>query len=372
MKAERAWHPETIAVAAGRDESPGAPLNVPPTLVSAFRDGGPIAYSREGNPTWGAFEQAMGALEGGRAVAFASGQAAIAALISTLPVGGRVMAPDGCYLGTRALLKDLGNKGRLCLQLVDITDTRAVLTALPTTDMAWVESPTNPLLGVADLPAILQAASAAGVLTVVDNTFATPLVQQPLRWGATAVVHSVTKYIGGHSDLLMGAVVVATDDLYTTLAHQRSLQGAVPGAFEAYLALRGMRTLPVRLARQQATAQVLAERLAGHPAVTRVRYPGLSSDPFHGRARAQMQGFGAIVSFEVANRQAAEELVASLRLIVPATSLGGVETTLERRNRWPGEEAVPPALLRLSVGLEHPDDLWADLEQALAGRGHVM
>jgi cystathionine gamma-synthase len=336
-------------------------------LVSAYRDGGPVSYARSGNPTWSAFEEALGALEGGQAVAFASGQAAIAALVSALPTGATVTTPVGSYLGTRGLLKDLEDRGRLRCRLVEVTDTAQVLASLPSTDMLWLESPTNPMLGVADLPGILQAAAAAGVPAVVDNTFATPLVQQPLRWGARAVVHSATKYIGGHSDLLLGAVVAATEELYGTLVEQRSLGGATPGALEAYLALRGLRTLPVRFARQQAAAQVLAERLASHPAVTRVRYPGLCDDPYHQRARAQMQGFGAIVSFEVASVPAAEKLVASLRLIVPATSLGGVETTIERRNRWPGEEAVPPALLRLSVGLEHPDDLWADLEQGLAG-----
>jgi len=363
---ENTWHPETLAVAVGRDTSPGAPLNVPPTLVSAYRDGGPVAYARSGNPTWGAFEEALGALEGGKAVAFSSGQAAIAALMSTLPVGAMVTAADGCYLGTRGLLTDLAGKGRLQWQKVDVSDTARVLECLPSTNMLWLESPTNPLLAVADLPTVLEAAAEAGVSAVVDNTFATPLTQQPLRWGASAVVHSATKYLGGHSDLLLGAVVASDESLYCALAERRSLDGSTPGVLEAYLALRGLRTLPVRFARQQTTAQILAERLARHPAVKRVRYPGLAGDPYHQRARAHMTGFGAVVSFEVAHLEAAERLVGSLRLVVPATSLGGVETTIERRNRWPGEEAVPPALLRLSVGLEHADDLWADLEAGLA------
>jgi len=366
MRDEPAWRPETVAVAAGRDTSPGAPLNVPPTLVSAYRDGGPVAYARSGNPTWAAFEEVLGRLEGGQAVSFSSGQAAIAALFATLPVGAVVTAPGGCYLGTRGLLSDLEAKGRLRYQLVDVTDTGAVLAALASTDLLWLESPTNPMLGVADLPRILEAAAAAGVTSVVDNTFATPMVQQPLRCGATAVVHSATKYLGGHSDLLLGAAVAATEELRNALVEQRSLEGATPGVLEAYLALRGARTLPVRFARQQQSAQSLAERLAGHPAVKRVRYPGLRSDPHHERARSTMGGFGAIVSFEVADAGVADRLTASLRLIVPATSLGGVETMIERRNRWAGEEAVPPSLLRLSVGLEDPDDLWEDLQEGLA------
>lgn len=365
MTGDPAWHPETVAVAAGRDNSPGAPLNVPPTFVSAYRDGGPLAYARSGNPTWGAFEAALGMLEGGHAVAFPSGQAAVTALLAMLPVGATVTAPHGSYLGTRGLLKYLESKGRLRLYLVDVTDTHAVLASLRTTDLLWLESPTNPLLGIADLPPILEAAAAARITAVVDNTFATPLLQQPLRHGASAVVHSATKYLGGHSDLLLGVVVAATEDLGEALVEQRSLEGTTPGVMEAYLALRGLRTLAVRLARQQATAQFLAERLAGHPNVTHVRYPGLSTDPFHQRAASNMLGFGAIVCFEVADPEGADELVRSLRLIVPATSLGGVETMIERRNRWEGEEAVPPALLRMSVGVEHPDDLWADLEESL-------
>lgn len=366
MTGPRAWHPETTAVASGRDSSPGAPFNVPPTFASTYRDGGPVAYGRWGNPTWSAFEEALGALEGGHAVAFASGQAATAALLAPLPVGAVVTLADGVYLGTRGLLQDLDSRGRLRLRLADATDTNAVLASLPGTDLLWLESPTNPLLGIADLPRILHAADQAGVPAVVDNTFATPLLQQPLAWGATAVVHSATKYLGGHSDLLLGAVITTGQDRADALTQHRTLHGAIPGVMEAYLALRGLRTLPVRLARQQDTAMLLARRLASHPAVTRVRYPGLPSDPHHERARAQMRGFGAMVSFEVADAKAADRLTEALELIVGGTSLGGVETTIDRRNRWPGEEHIPPGLLRLSVGLEHPDDLWADLQDALS------
>ena len=368
MELVRSWDPETIAVAAGRDESPGAPLNVPPTFASTYRDGGAVGYGRWGNPTWSAFEEALGALEGGHAVAFSSGQAAMSALFASLPDGATVISPADAYLGTRGLLNGLAERGRARLRPVDLTDTEAVLAILPGADLLWLESPTNPMLGIADLPRLLAAASDAKVISVVDNTFATPLLQQPLAWGATAVVHSATKYLGGHSDLLLGAVITAERDLRDNLVGQRTLAGAVPGVMEAYLALRGLRTLPVRLARQQGTAAVLAQRLSQHPSVDRVRYPGLVSHPHHDRARSQMAGFGAMVSFEVADGATADRVSASLRLIVGGTSLGGVETTIDRRNRWAGEESVPPGLLRLSVGLEHPDDLWADLDQAL---GHV-
>ncbi|HTX01083.1 MAG TPA: PLP-dependent aspartate aminotransferase family protein [Acidimicrobiales bacterium] len=369
MTGAEALHPETLAVTAGRDDSPGAPLNLPPTFASTFRDGGPIGYGRVGNPTWAAFEETLGALEGGRALAFSSGQAAISALLDCLPPGSRVVHPTDCYLGTRGLLAAAAADGRFSLRAVDVTDTAAVLAALGEADAIWLESPTNPQLGIAELPAILSAAAQSGVLGIVDNTFATPLVQRPLAWGAGAVVHSATKYLGGHSDLLLGAVVTADAARHEALAARRTLAGAVPGTMEAFLALRGLRTLPVRLARQQQSAAMLAAGLEQHGAVLRVRYPGLRSDPHHERARAQMDGFGAMVSFELADASSADRLVAALRLVVATTSLGGVETTIERRNRWPGEEHVPPGLLRLSVGLEHPDDLWRDLEQGLQQAG---
>jgi cystathionine gamma-synthase len=365
MPGRRAWRPETVAVVAGRDSAPGAPLNVPPTFASTYRDGGPIGYGRWDNPTWMAFEEAIGLLEGGHAVAFASGQAATAATLAGLRTGAVVTVPFDAYLGTRSLLQKLEGQGRLRLRLMDVTDTGAVLESLDASDMLWLESPTNPMLGLADLPCVLGAARRAGVAAVVDNTFATPLLQRPIAWGATAVVHSATKYIGGHSDLLLGAVVSANQEHRDSLAQWRTLNGAIPGVMEAYLALRGLRTLPVRFARQQDSARLLAQRLSCHPLVMRVRYPGLASDPHHERASAQMDGFGAMVSFEVRDGQLADALTAALGLIVGTTSLGGVETTIDRRHRWPGEEHVPPGLLRLSVGLEHPDDLWADLEQAL-------
>ena len=361
------WRPETIAVAAGRDPSPGAPLNVPPTFASTYRDGGAIQYGRWDNPTWAAFERAIGELEGGHAVAFSSGQAATAALLALLEPGAAVMYPDDAYTGTQALLAELGRSGGVRPTAVDIADTDAVLAGLATTDLLWLESPTNPTLGIAELPRVLGAAREAGVDTVVDNTFATPVLQQPLRWGAGAVLHSATKYLGGHSDLLMGAVVAGDHLRRDLLIAQRTQRGAIPGVMESYLALRGLRTLPVRISRQNDTAGELARRLRADGRVERVLYPGLPDDPGHQRARAQMSAFGAIVSFEVDGAEVADRLVAALRLIVATTSLGGVETTIDRRSRWPGEERVAPGLLRMSVGLEHVEDLWEDLDRALSG-----
>jgi cystathionine gamma-synthase len=364
--AAASWRVETLAITAGREVAPGAPLNVPPVLASTYRDGGAIGYGRFGNPSWSAFEQALGSLEGGHAVAFASGQAATAALLSRLALGAAVVVPASAYVGTRGLLAQLELAGRLVLRPVDICDTEAATDLLDGAALIWLESPTNPLLGVADLPSLLAAARRAGATSVVDNTFATPLLQRPLALGADAVVHSATKYLGGHSDLLLGAAVCAREDLRDELVAHRTGEGAIPGVMEAFLALRGLRTLPVRLERQQQSAQVLAERLSGHPAVVRVRYPGLSGDPGHERALAQMSGPGAMISFELASGELADRLVSSLSLIVATTSLGGVESTIDRRRRWPGEEDVAPGLLRFSVGLEHVEDLWRDLEEGLA------
>lgn len=337
----------TIAVSGGRPGYPGDPLNAPVAFASVYRDGGEVAYAREGNPTWTAFEQVVGALEGGRALSFASGIAAISAVLEELPVGATVVAPRDAYLGTRGYLADADARGRLRVRLVDVSDTAVTLAAAQGADLLWVESPTNPLLAVADLPALCGG---VGVPVAVDNTLATPLLQRPLEHGADLVVHSATKYLAGHSDVLMGVVVVRDDHRYEALARRRSLLGAVPGPMEAYLALRGVRTLHLRVERAQANARELARRCDAHPAVAHVRYPG----------------FGAIVSIEPTGGQAAADAICgAVRLMVHATSLGGVETTLERRSRWPGEEHVPAGLLRISVGCEHVDDLWADLEQAL-------
>ena len=359
------WRAETIAVAAGRDQSPGAPLNVPPTFASTYRDGGEIGYGRFDNPTWSAFERTIGELEGGHAISFSSGQATSTALLTPLARGAAVVFPRDAYTGTRALLSELEQRGALSLRAVDVTDTAAVLAALGGARVLWLESPTNPMLGIADLPRLLQAARAARVFSVVDNTFATPVLQQPLALGADAVLHSATKYLGGHSDLVMGVVVTANPQRREVLAEHRTMRGAVPGVMEAYLALRGLRTLAVRVREQSATALELARRMAGDRRIGWVHYPGLPSDPGHERASAQMGAFGGMVSFELPDADAADRLVGALRLVVGGTSLGGVESTIDRRRRWPGEEQVPAGLLRLSVGLEHVEDLWEDLDQSI-------
>ena len=360
--------PDSVLIAAGRDESPGAALGAEVVLSSTYRQDGPIAYGRFGNAGWTHFEDVLGALEGGRAVAFSSGIAAVSAVLETVPVGGAVVAWRRVYQGTRTLLRGLAASGRLRWVEANPTDPIALAAALGGASLLWLESPTNPLLDVIDLPAAIAIAREAGVPVAVDNTFATPLLQQPLAMGAAYAVHSATKLLAGHSDAVLGAVVAADPALAAAIADHRTTRGAVPGALEAFLGLRGMRTLAVRLDRIGANAGVLAERLANHPAVERVRYPGLLADPNHAVAQRTMRGYGGVVSFEVVGgAPAADAVVAGLRLIVPATSLGGVETLIERRARWSGEDEVPPGLLRMSVGLEAVEDLWADLRRALAG-----
>lgn len=331
---------------------------MPPVFASSFRSGGEHEYSRnEGTPTWEALETAIGQLEGGTATAYASGMGAAAAIVDLLPPGSRVVVPADSYTAVRHLVASRGHS----VDLQDITDTETTLTAVEGAAMLWLESPTNPLMDVADLPALC----AADTLVVVDNTFATPLLQQPLALGADVVMHSGSKYIGGHADLLIG-LTVAESSLAARLREQRVLAGATPGAMEAFLATRGLRTLALRVRQAQESAGELAARLDEHPRVTRVRYPGLLGDPGHKRAAAQMSGFGAMLSFEVAGgAPAADAVCAALRVIHAATSLGGVESTVERRAKLPGQEHVPPSLLRLSVGCEHVEDLWADLDAAI-------
>jgi cystathionine gamma-synthase len=369
-------HPETAVICAGRPgHAAGEPLNTPLVLASNFQAGtraapGPgqdsRAYSRtDATPGWEALETAVGQVEGGHAVAFASGMAAIAAVLDLVPAGGRILAPADCYFGVGELLADAQQQGRWAIDRVDLTDTAAVQATVAGADLLWLETPSNPLLEVADLPALCAAGRRAGAIVGVDNTFATPLLQQPLALGADLVVHSATKFIGGHSDLLSGITIARDQALAERLRHRRGLSGATPGALETFLALRGLRTLALRLDRGQANAAELARRLDGHPAVSRVRYPGLPGDPGHRTAAAQMTGFGAVLAFEVADAPTADRLCDAVHLIVHATSLGGVETTIERRSKLPGQEHVPPGLLRLSVGCEHIDDLWNDLNSAL-------
>lgn len=367
--------PSTLTVTAGRPaHQPDAPLNPPLTLASTYVAGGALEYGRYANPAWEAFEEVLGRLEGGQALAYASGLAAIATVIDVVPVGGVVVAPRHAYLGTLGQLADLVASGRIGeARLVDIADTEAVCAAIPGAHLVLAESPTNPALEVADLSTLCAAGREAGAVVAVDNTFATPLLQRPLAVGADIVVHSVTKFLAGHSDVVLGALVTAPTprgaQLHEDLASRRRKVGAIPGPFETWLALRGMRTLHLRVERSCANAAALAELLAAHPAVERVRYPGLASDPGHGRATAQMRAYGGILAIELrGGGAAADALTRTTRLWVHATSLGGVESTFERRRRWASEmPTIPENLVRMSVGIEEVDDLWRDLSTALDG-----
>jgi cystathionine gamma-synthase len=342
----------TLAVVAGRPpRAPDAPFSAPVTFASTYVAGGNTEYGRYGNPTWSAFEEAVGALEGGKALAFASGLATVSAVLSLLPDEGVAVVPETAYAGTLELFAEQVTRVRGQLRTVDVTDADAVAAACTGADLLWVESPTNPQLEVADLPAAAVAARREGTLLAVDSTFATPLGQRPLDLGSHLVVHSATKLIAGHSDVLLGVVVTMDDDLAQRLDAHRRLHGAVPGPMEAWLALRGLRTLAIRYERAERTAALLVERLTGDRRVTRVRYPGS----------------GTLLAIEVAGgARAADAIGEHTRLWVHATSLGGVESTLERRRRWASESAgVSEALVRLSVGIEDPEDLWRDLDGAL-------
>jgi cystathionine gamma-synthase len=363
-----ALHHDTRAVIAGRgDATPGSPLNGPPVFASAFRAGGEHTYSRDGNPTWEAFEEAIGDLEGGSAVAFSTGMAAAAAAIEALPPTARVLLAGPTYVEVRRLLAEREAAGRLRLTEVDATDTRAVLDAMPDADMVWLDSISNPGLEVAEADVIGRAARGLDAVLVVDSTLATPFNQRPLELGADLVIHSATKYIGGHSDLLLGVAIAADPSRGARLADARTMLGAVPGTLEAWLGLRGLRTLPLRIERGTASAGVLAERLAEHPAVAGVRYPGLASDPAHPIAGRVLDGCGAMLCFEVeGGERAADAVCERVEVIAHAGSFGGVETLIERQGRWHSGPGIPAGLLRLSVGCEHPDDLWADLERAIA------
>ena len=375
--------PETLAVTAGRPtRHQGGPVNPPVVLSSTYVSTGVPApgerlYARAGTETWEPFEEALGTLERSScpAIVFGSGMAAISAALSLVPAGGRVVVPRHAYQLTLALVADLHERTGMTATSVDIADTDAVIDAVrggaPGTPepaaMLWVESPTNPMLEIADLPALVAAAYEVGALIVVDNTFATPLGQQPLTLGADLVVHSVTKYLAGHSDVVLGAALTDDEALHARVTGYRTLHGAIAGPWEVWLALRGLRTLALRVERSQASAAILAGRLAEHPAVAEVRHPSLPTDPGHARATALLNGYGSILGVRPhGGPAAADRVVDALRLWVPATSLGGVESSLERRRRFATESlTVPEDLLRLSVGIEDVEDLWRDLDRAL-------
>jgi cystathionine gamma-synthase len=345
-------HPETSAITAGRPEvAPDASLNPPIVFSSTYHAGGPVGYGRYGNESWSALEAAISELEGGQTLSFSSGMAAISAVFSILPIGAPVVASNQGYSGTMGLLNQHHASGRLEVRFVDITKTDEVIAALKGAALLWLESPTNPCLDIADLPTLIAAAKKQTIGVGVDNTFATPLVQKPLSMGADIVMHSVTKFLAGHSDVVLGSLSTADTALFKRLDESRRFNGSIPGPFEAWLALRGIRTFPIRFRAAEKNAQQLVSRLEAHGKITKVRYPG----------------FGAVISFEIdGSAEQAEKVCESSQLITHATSLGGVESLWERRRRWALESpSVPEQLIRLSVGCEHVEDIWQDIEQAL-------
>jgi cystathionine gamma-synthase len=375
---------ETLAIHAGQDPDPLTGAVVPPIYqVSTFKqDGvgglrGGFEYSRTANPTRSALEECLAALEGGtQALAFASGMAAEDCLIRALcSPGEAVIIPDDAYGGTyRLFAAVLGQWGLryVPVSLHDLTAVRRGLAEHPAR-VVWAETPTNPLLGIADIAALAEAAHEAGALLVVDNTFASPRLQRPLALGADVVVHSTTKYLGGHSDVIGGALVTSDSGIGERAAFLRNATGAVPGPFDSWLTLRGIRTLGVRMDRHCRSAMRVAEMLAGHPAVAEVLYPGLASHPGHAVAAKQMSAFGGMVSFRLrGGEDAAVAVCGRTRLFILGESLGGVESLIEHPGRMTHASAagsaleVPPDLVRLSVGLEDCDDLLDDLRQALA------
>ena len=369
--------PETLAIHAGGAPDAATGAVAPPLHLATTFQHGPAGervagyeYKREGNPTQDRLEEALAAMEGGAAaLAFASGMAAMNALLETIPRGGEVIYPSDCYTGLRMLAGEfLPERGvRACA--VDFGDLDAVRAAItPDTRLLWAETPSNPQLRVADIAALAQLAHEHGARLACDNTFATPALQNPIALGADAVMHSTTKYLGGHSDVLGGALVFArTDDWHAAVLHRRHITGGVASPFSAWLTLRGCRSLHARMAVHCANARRIAHFLAAHPAVEVVHYPGLESHPGHAIAARQMRDFGGMLSFRVrGGREATLAVAGKLRLFLNATSLGGCESLIEHRASVEGPQPFsPPNLLRVSVGLEHVDDLLADLAQAL-------
>ncbi len=375
---------ETLAIHAGQEPDPGTGAVVPPIYqVSTYKqDGvgglrGGYEYSRTANPTRNALEECLAALEGGaRGLAFASGMAAEDCLLRAVCApGDRVLIPDDAYGGTYRLFAKVLDRWGVRHSPVRFADAAAVKDALEEEParVVWVETPTNPLLAIADIAAVAARAREAGALLVVDNTFASPYLQRPLALGADVVVHSTTKYLGGHSDVVGGALVAADPGLGERLAFHQNAIGAVAGPFDAWLTLRGTRTLAVRMDRHCSNAARIAAALAAHPAVAQVLYPGLPSHPGHEVAAKQMRGYGGMVSLRLrGGEDAAIRMCGRTRLFTLAESLGGVESLIEHPGRMTHASAagspleVPPDLVRLSVGIETCDDLLDDLRQALA------
>ena len=370
-------HPATLAVHAGNapDESTGA-VAPPLHLSTTFRHGpagervAGYEYQREGNPTNDRLREALAALEGGEtACTFASGMAAMTTLLECLPQGARVLFPDDCYSGLRMLFQEYLPERGIVAGVVDMGDLDAVRAACATpVSMLWIETPSNPLMKISDIASLAGIGRASGAIVVVDNTFATPLLQRPLALGADVVMHSTTKYFGGHSDVLGGALVFAQDgELAGKVAHRLHVTGAVLAPFSAWLTLRGCRSLGARMSMHCANARMVVDFLVAHPAIERVNWPGLASHPGHDVAKNQMRDFGAMLSIEVrGGRDAALAMAGKLRVFTNATSLGGCESLVEHRASVEGPNPRSPQnLLRISVGLEDADDLVADLAQAL-------
>jgi len=367
-----AFSAESRLIHAGTDRVAGRPATPPLVPASIYISAGEPrpgrGYGRESNPGWEALEQALGALEDAEAVVFASGQAASMALMLALAKGRQtIVLPSDGYYGTRVLADKLRPHGAVPVH-VDLQDLAAVQRALgpPGSSLLWTETPTNPLLRVADLARLAELAAAAGAPMVTDNTVATGLLQRPLDCGATASLYSLTKALSGHSDVIGGAVVSRDGELLAALRAWRSSGGAIPGPFEAWLALRGLKTLPLRIARQSQSALAIARHLSAHPRVAAVHYPGVTGPTAELASRQMPAGFGPLLSFELIpdRAEAADQVVESSTLILPATSFGGVESTWERRARWAGETA-PDGLIRLSVGVEPAADLITDIDDAL-------
>ena len=376
MKSKRKMRIETLAVHAGHaiDAATGAvatPIHLSTTFQRDAEGGYPGGYSygRNANPTRHALEQGLAALEGGEeAAAFGSGLAAGSALLQALTPGDHVIAPADVYHGMTKLLRDVFVRWGLEVSFVDLTNVDEIKTAVrPRTKLVWVETPSNPRLKITDIARVVEVAHAAGAICACDNTWA-PIVQRPLDLGADLVMHATTKYLGGHSDVTGGVVIAKTTTEY--FEQVRTIQatcGAVPSPFDCWLILRGMRSLPWRMRAHSENATKVASWLADHPRVEAVHYPGLASHAGHQIAARQMSAFSGMLSFEVrGGREAALGVAARTEIFIRATSLGGVESLIEHRASIKGEDPrTPQGLLRLSVGLEHPDDLIEDLAQAL-------
>ncbi|MFF1791482.1 cystathionine gamma-synthase [Kitasatospora sp. NPDC058243] len=373
---------ETLAIHAGQEADPQTGAVVTPIYqVSTYKqDGvgglrGGYEYSRSANPTRTALEECLAALEGGaRGLAFASGLAAEDTLLRTiLKPGDHIVIPNDAYGGTFRLFAKVLTRWGVEFSVANTQDLATVRAALrPNTRAVWVETPSNPLLGITDLAALAEVAHGAGALLVVDNTFASPYLQQPIALGADAVVHSTTKYMGGHSDVVGGALVLADASLGEEVAYHQNAMGAVSGPFDAWLVLRGIKTLGVRMDRHSANAEKVAELLASHPKVSQVLYPGLPEHPGHEIAAKQMKAFGGMVSFRVqGGEEAAVEVCNRAQLFTLGESLGGVESLIEHPGRMTHASVagsaleVPADLVRVSVGIESIDDLLSDLKQAL-------